>query len=71
MTMLADQVDVVVGVDTHKHTNTAAVVAATTGGVLEEKTAPTSPQGYEALLEMAAKRSGPRAWAIEGTNSYG
>ena len=31
MTMLADQVDVVIGVDTHKHTNTAAVVRASTG----------------------------------------
>jgi transposase len=71
MTMLADQVDVVVGVDTHKYTNTAAVVLAATGGVLDEKTAPTSPEGYEALFEMAVTHGAARAWAIEGTNSYG
>ena len=31
MAMLADSVEVVIGVDTHKHTHTAAVVAAATG----------------------------------------
>jgi transposase len=31
MHMLADLVELVIGVDTHKHTHTAAVVAATTG----------------------------------------
>jgi transposase len=30
MTMLADQVDVVIGIDTHKHTHTASVVTAVT-----------------------------------------
>ena len=29
MTILADTVDVVIGVDPHKHTHTAAVIAAT------------------------------------------
>ena len=33
--MLAELVDVVIGVDTHKHTHTAAVVAAGTGAVLD------------------------------------
>ncbi len=71
MTMLADQVDLVIGVDTHKHTNTAAVIRAATGGALEDLTVPTSPDGHEALLEMAMAHGGFRAWAIEGTNSYG
>jgi transposase len=31
MAMLADSVEVVIGVDTHKHTHTAAVLAAATG----------------------------------------
>ena len=31
MPMLADEVDVVIGVDTHKHTHSAAVVLAGTG----------------------------------------
>ena len=71
MTMLADQVDLVIGVDTHKHTNTAAVVSAATGGLLDEMTASTTTDGNEALFEMATSRDGARAWAIEGTNSYG
>ena len=34
MSMLAELVEVVIGVDTHKDTHTAAVVDARTGGVL-------------------------------------
>jgi hypothetical protein len=34
MSMLAGQVDLVIGVDTHRDTNTAALVDATTSGVL-------------------------------------
>jgi transposase len=71
MTMLADQVDVVIGVDTHKHTNTVAVVRAATGGVLDEATVPTTPAGHEELLALARSHGPLRAWAIEGTSSYG
>ena len=71
MTMLADQVDLIIGVDTHKLTNTAAVVSAATGGLVEEMTAPTTADGNEAIFKMATARAGFRAWAIEGTNSYG
>jgi transposase len=71
MTMLADQVDVVIGVDTHKHTNTAAVVRASTGGGLDEATVPTTPAGHEELLALARSHGPLRAWAIEGTSSYG
>ena len=60
MTMLADQVDVVIGVDTHKHTNTAAVVQAACGSVLDEMTAPTSLDGHEAILRW------PRSWGLSG-----
>jgi hypothetical protein len=38
MAMLADQVDLVIGVDTHEHTKTAAAVLAATGGALEDMT---------------------------------
>jgi transposase len=69
--MLADQVDLVIGVDTHKHTNTAAVVRAATGGVLAEVTATTGPDGHETIFELAASHGNFRAWAIEGANSYG
>lgn len=68
--MLAEMVDVVIGIDTHKHTNTAAVVT-TTGAVLEHTTAPTDPGGYRTLLELADRHNRSRIWAIEGANGYG
>ena len=61
MTMLADQVDVVIGVDTHKHTNTAAVVRASTGAVLDEATVPTTSAGHEELLALACSHGPLRA----------
>jgi transposase len=71
MTMLAESVDLVVGVDTHKHTNTAAVVRAAAGGVLDQITVPTTRTGHQALLDLARSHGQNRAWAIEGTSSYG
>ena len=71
MAMLADQVDVVIGVDTHRDTNTAAVVRSSTGGVLDEATVPTTLSGHEELLALARSHGPLRAWAIEGTSSYG
>lgn len=71
MTMLAEVVDVVIGVDTHKHTHTAAVIAATSGAELETITVNTDPNGYAELVEMANRHSGLRAWSIEGTGGYG
>lgn len=71
--MLAELVSHVIGVDTHKDTHTAAAVSARTGGVEGMHTAPAHRRGYEALFEFADARSaaGDRAWAIEGTGSYG
>ncbi|MEZ5225845.1 MAG: IS110 family transposase [Acidimicrobiales bacterium] len=69
--MLAEVVDVVIGVDTHKHTNTAAVVAASTGAVIDSMTACTDLGGHQALLEFAGNHGGLRVWAIEGANGYG
>ena len=71
MTMLADQVDLVIGVDTHKHTNTAAVVVAATGAVVQDLTASTDFDGHQAIFEMAVARGGFRVWAIEGTRATG
>jgi transposase len=68
---LADVVDVVIGVDTHKHTHTAAVVAARTGARLEAVTATTDPDGYAQLVAMADRYHAARVWAIEGTGGYG
>lgn len=71
MTMLADLVDVVIGVDTHKNTHTAAVVAASTGAAVENLTVDTDPDGYAELVAFADRHCGLRAWSIEGTGGYG
>jgi transposase len=55
MAMLADSAEVVIGVDTHKHTHTAAVVAAATGAVIQQLTVPATPAGYWQLLELAGR----------------
>jgi transposase len=70
MSSLAEVVDVVIGVDTHKHTHTAASVGARTGGVIAELTVTTDPHGYQKLLEWAGAHSS-RAWALEGAGGYG
>jgi hypothetical protein len=71
--MLADIVDVVIGVDTHKYTHTAAIVQATTGAQLAATTVPATVGGYHTLLAFAAEHTpaGQRAWAVEGTGGYG
>ncbi|HEY3548175.1 MAG TPA: IS110 family transposase [Propionicimonas sp.] len=71
MPSLAELVDVVIGVDTHKYTHTAAVVDARTGGVLTELTVRTDPHGYQRLLSWAPARGARRAWALEGAGGYG
>ena len=65
MHMLADTVELVIGVDTHKHTHTAAVVVAATGAVIEQLTVSAAPAGYQQLLQLASQRPGQRVWAIE------
>jgi hypothetical protein len=69
--MLADHVEFVVGVDTHKHRHTAALVAAN-GAHLGTLEAPATAAGYRQLLKWVdVQADGLRAWAIEGTASYG
>jgi transposase len=70
MTILSEIVDVVIGVDTHKDTHTAAAVTAT-GAVLESLTNPADSDGYAALVAFADRHEGLRAWAIESCNGYG
>ena len=71
MTMLAEHVEVVIGVDTHRDTHTAAVVIAATGAAIEQATVCAAPDGYRELLALADQHSPSRAWSIEGTGSYG
>jgi transposase len=71
--MLADSCDVVIGVDTHRDTHTLAAVAALSGGVLATCTVRADPDGYRAALAFADTHTptARRAWALEGTGSYG
>jgi transposase len=71
MSMLAELVEVVIGVDTHSQTHTAAVVNARTGAVLAAATVTADPDGYAELAALAEQHSGLRAWAMEGTGGYG
>jgi hypothetical protein len=80
---LTDVVDVVIGVDTHVDTHSAAVLDARTGAVIDQITVETTAAGYAQLVEFADDHSGEpsgepsgelflvRAWAIEGTGSHG
>jgi transposase len=71
LTDLGEVVDVVIGVDTHVHTHSAAAVHATTGGVLAEITVDATAEGYAQLVEFADEHATLRAWAIEGTGGHG
>lgn len=71
MTMLAELVDVVIGVDTHTDTHTAAVVVAGTGALLQTLTVTADPAGYDELLAAARRHGGLRAFAVEGAGGYG
>lgn len=70
--MLADQVDAVIGVDTHRDTHTAAVVRPT-GAVIACTVFTTDVEGFQELLEFVEVNApaGRLVWAVEGTRSYG
>jgi transposase len=70
--MLADEVDYVIGVDTHRDQHTLAVVVAPTGAVLAQTVVRANRAGYARALRFAGRHaSGVRAWAIEGAGHYG
>ncbi|MFC6060859.1 IS110 family transposase, partial [Streptomyces pratens] len=69
--MLAEQVDGVIGVDTHRDTLAAAAVTPI-GAVLATTDAPANARDYQQLLDFARQHiSGRLCWALEGTGSYG
>jgi transposase len=71
MAVLADRVDGVIGVDTHRDTLTAAAVTAV-GGLLGELVVAADAAGYQRLLDFArARMPGRRCFAVEGAGSYG
>ncbi|MFD7407791.1 IS110 family transposase [Streptomyces sp. NPDC059866] len=71
MTMLAEQVDGVIGVDTHRDTLAAASVSPI-GAVLATTDCPANARGYRHLLDFARQHvPGRRCWALEGVGSFG
>ncbi|MEU4704772.1 IS110 family transposase [Nonomuraea dietziae] len=72
MTMLAQTVDAVIGVDTHRDTHSACLVNPV-GGELSAITITADANGYRQLAQWANDHApGPRiVWAIEGTRSHG
>ena len=71
MTRLADTVDGVIGVDTHRDTLAAAAIDPV-GGTLGQTAAATDLAGYQRLLAFGqAQVPGRRCWAVEGAGSYG
>jgi transposase len=72
MGMLADHVDHVIGVDTHRDAHCAAVVAAAIGAIEAQSTFAANPIGYKRALRFAGHHAGGRrVWAIESSGSFG
>jgi transposase len=70
--MLAEQVDYVVGVDTHRDQHALAIVDVRTGAVIAQTTAAANARGYADAVRFADRHApGDRLWAIEGTGHYG
>lgn len=70
--MVADDVEVVIGVDTHTDTHTAVVIDRC-GGRLAEVSVSADPAGYARLIGWA-DAYGPRdrlVWAMEGARCHG
>jgi transposase len=70
--MLADELDCVVGVDTHRDEHVLAVLAAATGAVVAGCAVAATARGYRQALRFSEQRAaGRRAWAVEGAGHYG
>ena len=70
--MLADQLDYVVGVDPHRDSHALAVVDVRTGAVVFESAVAANGDGYARALELVdVHASGRRAFAVEGSGSFG
>jgi len=70
---LADHVDFVIGVDTHKQSHTLGLLSAR-GEEVTDETFVTDAFGYRKMLAWAKRHAGDpmrRCWAIEGTGSFG
>ncbi len=70
--MLADQLDYMIGVDPHRDSHSLAVVQIVSGAVVFESTIEANSDGYAQALKLAEEHAcGRRAFAVEGTGSFG
>jgi transposase len=70
--MLADEVDYMVGVDTHRDQHVLAVVVASSGGVIAQRSVRSNARGYVEAMRFAGDHApGARIWAVEGAGHYG
>ena len=70
--MFTDETRLVIGVDTHRDAHAYAVVERATGVVVDQFEYPADQAGYRDALRHAKRVGvGGRAWAAEGTGSYG
>jgi hypothetical protein len=70
--MVTDEVDYVVGVDTHRDEHVVAVLTAPAGAVVAKQAVGAERRGYREALCLAERYApGARAWAIEGAGHYG
>ena len=65
--MLEDELDYVLGVDTHRDEHVMVIVTAPAGAVVAGRSVPANARGYRESLRVAGRLApGRRAWAIEG-----
>lgn len=70
--MLADQLDYVVGVDPHRDAHALAIVEVRSGVVVLEASVAADRAGYAEVVRLSECHApGRRAFAIEGTGSFG
>jgi transposase len=70
--MLADAVDHVIGVDTHRDRHALALIEAATVRTRACFEIEANRSGYRHALRLVRRHArGRRAWAVEGTGSYG
>lgn len=72
MSIVAETVEHVVGIDTHARTHTYCLVHARTGAVVDTATFPTSKPGNARAISWITRRCPSSVLAaVEGTSSYG
>lgn len=72
MSIVAEEFTHVIGVDTHAAKHAYAIVEAATGGLVAQRSFPTSQAGIARSITWIRRRGGDRlAVAVEGSGSYG